>query len=115
MLRGLWKVERVEILENSELRKTIYSDAQYWSINGRIEIFDTSKLQNTLHIKLHPKSISSFDPGTGFIRDEFMIEKLNPRHLELCSRKKIDQAEYSIFYYLNKVDDSTAIEIKDTF
>ena len=108
-------MDKVEIMQDAELKKTIYSDYQYWSINGRIEIFDTSRLQNTLHIKMNKKSFNSIDPGTGFIRDEFVIEKINPRHLELCSRKKIDQAEYSIFYYLDKVDDSSAKEIKESF
>lgn len=117
LLNGLWKIDRVEVLKGPELKKIIDTDCQYWNISdgSGIEIFDTIEMQNILRIKLDKDSINSIDPGSGRILDKFVIQKLNRNKLELSSRQQLNTGVYSIVYYLDKVNDTIAAEIKEGF
>lgn len=113
---GLWRIRKVEVLKNNELKKVIDTGYQYWNFNKKsmIEIFDTHKIQNVLHIKIADRSIKSYN-NQGDLQDEFFVHEINDNSLSLSSCKKLDNQEYNIVYYLNKVRDTTAETIKEAF
>jgi hypothetical protein len=113
---GLWKIRKVEILKNNELNKVIDTGEQYWCFRRKavIEIFDKHKMQNTLHVKIGDSSIKSFD-AAGHLQDEFIIHKVDDSNLALASSKKLDDDNYNVIYYLDKVKDTSAREIKNGF
>ena len=102
---GIWKLEKIEVLQNNELKKIIEAGYQYWKFYkaDSIEIFNDELVQKCLKIKADNDSFRSIDRGTGNVIDEFVIEKFNKQELELSSRKKLDQLEYTVVYYLEKV------------
>lgn len=113
LAHSLWKMRKVEILKNNELKKVIDTGSQYWNFKtaSLIEIFDTHRIQNILHIRISNKSIRSYD-NSGALQDEFMIRHLTDDTVALFSKKKTDDAEYNVIYYLDKVKDASAEEIK---
>ena len=112
----LWKMRRVEILKDNELKKVIDTGSQYWSFKkpSLIEIFDTHRIQNILHISIGNKSIRSYD-NMGALQDEFLIKQINDNNVALFSKKKVEDAVYNIIYYLDKVKDSDANEIRNAY
>jgi hypothetical protein len=114
---GLWKVKRVEVMQGSELKKLIDTGSQYWDMRTKsgIDIFDNGQLQNRLSIKTAANSIQSFDPATGNLKDEFVIEKFDKQNLELSSRQTINENDYQVIYYLDKVPDTAVASVLDAF
>lgn len=100
-------MRKVEIRQNNELKKLIDTGSQYWSFKNPslIEIFDTHRIQNVLHIRIGNTSIKSYD-NHGALQDEFLIKKINDNNVALFSKKKVEDAEYHIIYYLDKVKDA---------
>jgi hypothetical protein len=112
---GLWKIRKIEILKDHQLKKVIDTGYQLWSFKkSLIKIFNLYKLQNTLHVRIDSSSIKSYNTS-GALQDEFLIQKLNGNGLALLSKKKILDAEYYIVYYLDKVRDTTAEELERAF
>lgn len=105
---GIWKLQKIEVLQNNELKKIIEAGYQYWKFYkaDSIEIFIDELVQKCLKIKVGNDSFRSIDRGTGDIVDEFFIDKLNQQELELSSRKKLDQLEYTVVYYLEKMTEN---------
>ncbi len=97
-LRGLWKVDKVEVMKDGELKRLIKDSSQYWQIyqQDSIRIFTPEKLQNCFPVTIHKSSITG--PA-----DEFIIDKLNDESLELSSNKKMQEANYTVIYYLDRV------------
>jgi hypothetical protein len=116
LTKSLWKIRKVEIWKDNEVAKVIDTGSQFWSFEKKsmIEIFDKHRVQNVLHIKMSTGSIRSYDTS-GSLQDEFFIQQLDKECLALSSRKKIMQSAYNIIYYLDRVRDTTAGEIKATF
>lgn len=116
LMNGLWKIRKVEIWKDNEVEKIIDTGNQFWSFgnSSQIEIFDTHKIQNILHVKMGAGSIRSYDSG-GALKDEFIIQQLNEGIFALSSKQKVLDDEYNIIYYLCKVKDSTAEEIQRAF
>lgn len=112
MIDNLWKIRKVEILKNSELKKVIDTGYQFWSFKKKstIEIFDAGKIQNVLHVRIGNSIIRSYDVK-GDLQDVFVISEIGDDNLALSSKKKLDDAEYNIVYYLDKVKDSTSGKI----
>jgi hypothetical protein len=112
----LWKIHRVEILKNNELKKVIDTGYQYWSFKNTslIEIWNTEKIQKVLHFKMSKGSIKTYDTS-GALQDEFFIERMGQDNMALSAHKKIEDAEYNIVYYLDKVKDTTAEDIKQGY
>jgi hypothetical protein len=106
----------VEIRKDNEVKKIIDTGSQFWSFKKRslIEIFDMHRIQNILHIKMGSASIRSFD-NRGSLQDEFIINKMDDNCIALHSTKTVEDAKYDIIYYLDKVKDSTAEEIKNAY
>src|SRR5687768_15402754 len=79
---GLWKIRKVEILKNNELKKVIDTGYQYWNFGRRsvIEIFERQKVQNTLHVKIGLKTIKIFKLN-GQLENEFVISKVSREKL----------------------------------
>lgn len=102
---GLWKLERVEVLRNNELTKIIDTGFQYWKFfkTDSIQISDEHHVQKRLKIKPGSDSFASIDCKTGNIMDEFVIEKLDKKELELSSRKRLERADYTVVYHLQKI------------
>jgi len=102
---GLWKLEKIEVLQNNELKKIIEAGYQYWKFykTDSIEIFNDKQVQKCLKIKAGNDSFSSIDGGTGNVIDEFVIEKFNKNELELSSKKKVEWGDYTVVYYLEKI------------
>jgi hypothetical protein len=113
-LSGLWKVERIEVLHNNVLKAKIDTGCQYWAFNARkrIDIFEQSSLRNQLDIKIGSNCIMCVDRMTGEVIDEYRISKLNKKRLLLCNYKKLNEDEYSIMYYFDKVDRKDTIELR---
>ena len=103
---GIWKLERIEVLKDHELKKIIDTGYQYWKFlnNESIEIYNDSTVQKRMKIKAGSDSFSSIECGTGAVLDEYVIEKVNRRELELSSSKTIERSDYTVVYYLNKID-----------
>jgi hypothetical protein len=110
---GLWKIRKVQILKNKELKKTIDTGFQYWSFQKRstIEIFDAHKIHNVLHVKIGNSTIRSYDVK-GNLQDEFVIQEISNNNMALSSKKTVDDSEYNIIYFLDKVKD-TSNKLKD--
>jgi hypothetical protein len=109
LANGLWKIRKVQILKDSELKKTIDTGYQYWNFQKRstIEIFDAQKIHNVLHIKIGNSTIRSYDVK-GNLQDEFVIEEIDNNNMALSSKKKVDDSEYNIIYFLDKVKDTSS-------
>jgi hypothetical protein len=102
---GLWKMEKIEVFNNDHLRKTIDTGYQYWKFckTDSILIFERKELQNCLQIKINRNSITSIDRTNR--ADVFAITLVNKEKLELSSRQKLNEQEYTIVYYLEKVNE----------
>jgi hypothetical protein len=107
LINSLWKIRKVEILKNNQLKKTIDTGYQYWSFKKKsmIEIFNTGKIQNVLHVQIGNSSIRSYDVK-GKLQEEFVIEEMGDDNMALSSKKKVENAEYNVIYYLDKVKDT---------
>ena len=105
---GIWKLEKIEILKDNELRKIIDTGYQYWKFynSDSIEISNTQQVQKCLRIKAGRDSFRSIDYASGNMIDEFFIEKHNNHELELYSKNKLDKEDYTVVYYLEKVIDT---------
>lgn len=116
LANSLWRMRKVEILKNNELQKVIDTGSQYWNFKtaSLIEIFDSHRIQNILHIHIGNKSIRSYD-NSGTLQDEFMIKKIADDTVALSSKKKTEDAEYNVIYYLDKVKDHSTPEIKQAY
>jgi len=114
---GLWRLEKIEVLKNNELKKIIDTGYQYWKFykTDSIEISNEKEIQKCLRIKAGNDSFRSIDGGTGDTIDEFFIEKLNKHELELSSKKKLDQIDYKVVYYLQKMTGAAETEVKKSF
>jgi len=115
MIDSLWKIRKVEILKNRELKKVIDTGFQYWSFRKKstIEIFDASKIQNILHVRIGNSTIRSYNVK-GDLQDEFVICEIGDDNLALSSKKKMENAEYNVIYYLDKVKDSATDKMQQT-
>lgn len=105
---GIWKLEKIEILRNNELKKIIDTGYQYWKFynSDSIEISNTQQVQKCLRIKAGRDSFRSIDNASGNMIDEFFIEKHNKHELEIYSKNKLDKVDYTVVYYLEKVIDT---------
>jgi hypothetical protein len=112
-VNSLWKIRKVEILKNNQLKKTIDTGYQYWSFKKKstIEIFNTNKIQNVLRVKIGNSTIRSYDVK-GNIQDEFVIKEMDDDNMALSSKKKVDDGEYNVIYYLDNVKDSAEDKLK---
>jgi hypothetical protein len=110
---GLWKIRKVEILKNNELKKVIDTGYQYWSFARRtvIEIFDRQKVQKVLHVQIGHATIRSYKPN-GQVDDEFLVRKLSRERLALTSHQHVRDDKYNIIYYLDRVRDTSVSDIK---
>lgn len=108
---GLWKIRKVEIHKNNELKKVIDTGFQYWNFKKRstISIFDKHKVQNTLRIRIRPGVITSLS-ATGEVQEEFLIQELKRNSLALSSKKRVDEDDYDVFYYFDRVRDTVEEE-----
>lgn len=99
-LPGLWKIEKVEVRLDGQIKRLIKDSSHFWQIfeKDSIRIFTPGKLQNSFPITVHKLSIKS--PA-----DDFKIDKLNSEHLELSSIKNLQEATYTVIYYLDRVED----------
>src|SRR5687768_7661553 len=72
-LAGMWKVERVEVLKDNELKRIIDPGIQYWKFckTDSIEIFNKRQVQNRLYVKVKKSSIKCFNRLNGSQLDEF--------------------------------------------
>jgi hypothetical protein len=113
---GLWKIRKVEILKNDELKKVIDTGYQYWSFARRtvIEIFDRNKVQNTLHVQIGINTIKSYRVN-GQLDEEFLIRKVSRGRLALTSQQNVKEDKYNIIYYLDRIRDTSANDIKKWF
>jgi hypothetical protein len=113
LINKLWKIRKVEILRNNKLEKVIDTGYQYWSFKTTsiIEILNPQRVQNVLHVKMSGSSMRTYDTS-GTFQDEFTIQKIDEDNMALSAHKKIEDAEYSIVYYLDQVKDTTAEDIK---
>ena len=112
---GLWKIRKVEVFKNNQLKKVIDTGQQYWHIAGKknIEIFDTQQVHNVLRIKVDKNKIKSFN-DSGQLQDDFVVERHNANSLSLSSHKKMQQDQYNIVYHLDKVPDADADDLRQT-
>jgi hypothetical protein len=103
---GLWKLDKIEVLRNNELKKIIDTGQQYWKFYkaDSLEISDAAHVQKSLRIKAGKDSFMSLDHQSGNAVDEFVIDKLNKQELELSSRKTIENDDYTVVYYLERID-----------
>jgi hypothetical protein len=110
---GLWKIRKVEIFRNNELKKVIDTGYQCWSFARRtvIEILDRDKVQNTLHVQIDLNTIKSYKPN-GQLEDEFLIRKVSRGRLALTSHQQVEDDKYNIIYYLDRVKDTSVSDIK---
>jgi hypothetical protein len=108
-------MRKVEILKNNQLTKVIDTGSQYWSFKkpSLIEIFDMHRIQNILHISIGHKSIRSYD-NNGALQDEYTIKTINDDNIALFTKKKVEDAEYNVIYYLDKVKDIPREDVKLT-
>lgn len=104
---GIWKLEKIEVSQNNELKKIIEAGYQYWKFykSDSIEIFNNEQVQKCLKLKADNDSFRSIDRRTGDILDEFVIDKLTKSELEISSRKNLDKIDYTVVYYLEKVNE----------
>jgi hypothetical protein len=115
--KGVWKIRKVEILKDNQLKKVLDTGSQYWSFQkaSLIEIFNTRKIQNILHIKMNPGCIRCYD-DTGALQDELSIREIDNNAIALSSKKKVESGVYDIIYYLDKVKDtSLLLQEKETY
>ncbi|MEP7376068.1 MAG: hypothetical protein ABI675_21915 [Chitinophagaceae bacterium] len=108
MPSGLWKLYRIEVLRDNELTKTIDAGYQCWKFYkaDSIEISDKQEIQKCLKIKCGKNYFNSVDRISGVVIDEFVIEKYDKKVLELSSFKKMDEKNYTILYYLEKISET---------
>lgn len=106
LMNGLWKIRKVEILKDHELKIVIDTAYQLWSFKrpSIIEIIDKGRTKNILHIKMDSSSIRSYDKN-GKLKEEFMIRSINNGNVTLASKQKVEDEEYHIIYYLDRVKD----------
>lgn len=115
-MEGWWKVRKIEVLKNNELKKTIDTGCQYWNFarQSKIEIFDLHTMQNTLHVKFGSNLLRSYD-GDGHMQEEFIIGSISDQNLELLTHTKLRQDDYSVIYYFDRIKDTTQGQEKEAF
>jgi hypothetical protein len=106
---GYFKMNRVEVFENDRLAKVIDTGIQFWNFSrlSTIQIFNNAGVQKTLYINKYKGRLQSRDKTTGKLREEFYIRKWDQQCLELRSTKTINQNQYYIIYFLEKINDSS--------
>ena len=104
LLPGFWKLQRIEIMKDGQLKKLIKDSSQYWKVHAKdsIEIFSTQHLQNCLWVNIGKTSIRTIDRATGKLADEYLIDRLDDSRLELSTYQKVIDDEYTILYYLER-------------
>lgn len=113
-MTGTWKMRRVEIRKDHELQKVIDTGYQLWSFKkpSLLEISDANKIQNILHVKLGRSSIRSYD-SKGVLQDEFQVMELAGDCCSLTSKKTLNDIQYDVVYYLDKIaDTATKVLVK---
>jgi hypothetical protein len=114
---GWWRIDRVEILKNDQLTRVIDSENQYWNFRARdsIEIFEGHQLQVCLQVRMDKHSIRSIDRKSGGLIDEYFISKSNKDQLELYSTIRMEEDNYRVVYYLDKVEDTLSTDTKQSY
>jgi hypothetical protein len=105
---GYFKMNRVEVFENNRLAKVIDTGIQFWIFSrlSTIQIYNNADIQKTLYINSYRGRIQSRDKITGKLREEYFIRKWDQQYLELYSSKTINQNQYKVIYFLEKLNDS---------
>jgi hypothetical protein len=107
-VNGYFRMNRVEVFENNRLARVIDTGIQFWNFSklSTIQIYNNAGIQKTLYINNYKGRIQSRDKISGKLREEFFIRKWDQQCLELYSRKTINQNQYKVIYFLEKLNDS---------